>query len=528
VKIVDIPQALLDATQLQLTGETDWSEPEEISRALSPVPPFHPQMLPKLLRRRADDIAHRMQCPVDFVATGMIVMIGSVIGSRCAIRPKHRDDWTEYPNLWGAVIAPPGALKTPAISQALSPIACLERRAAAEYDVAVISQLADKFAREANLNALQDQLKKQRGNGTALGFGNPIYQQMADLKMGGSEPQLKRYRTNDATVEKLADLCSVNPQGLLVWRDELVGLLASCTKEGHEGDRAFYLEGWNGCNSFRQDRIGRGSINVERLCLSLFGTIQPLRLQSFMYGMDGLQHDGMLQRFQLMVYPDLPRNRKVVDEIPDEVSQKAVEGLIEKLAYMDFEAMGASEGEGRSAPFFRFDKHAQNTFYQWLVELDDRIVREDSPLMKEHLSKYRKLVPAIALILHLVAIAETDRPTRTVNRRPRAVNRCHLQRAFTWAKYLEAHARRIFGQATDLRLIAARALQKRLADGKLNDGFSERDVYRAGWSQLEGHEIVKDACAELVAGGWIRRIIDTPVTKPQSPRYQINPKIFEK
>ena len=96
-----------------------------------------------------------------------------------------------------------------------------------------------------------------------------------------------------------------------------------------------------------------------------------------------------------------------------------------------------------------------------------------------------------------------------------------------WGKYLEAHARRVFGQATDFRLIAALALQRKLTSGKLKDGFSERDVYRAGWSQLDSAEIVKNACAELVAAGWIRRINDTPVTKPASPRYEINPNAFK-
>ena len=50
------------------------------------------------------------------------------------------------------------------------------------------------------------------------------------------------YRTNDVTIERLGELLRENSRGLLINRDELIGLLRSLDKEGHESDRAFYLE----------------------------------------------------------------------------------------------------------------------------------------------------------------------------------------------------------------------------------------------------------------------------------------------
>ena len=52
-----------------------------------------------------------------------------------------------------------------------------------------------------------------------------IKMQLANLKKP-DEPVLKRYKTNDSTVPKLQELFSQNPHGLLVLRDELVGLFA--------------------------------------------------------------------------------------------------------------------------------------------------------------------------------------------------------------------------------------------------------------------------------------------------------------
>lgn len=44
-------------------------------------------------------------------------------------------------------------------------------------------------------------------------------------------PVRKRYLTNDATVEKLGELLSENPAGVMVFRDELIGWLHSLEKE---------------------------------------------------------------------------------------------------------------------------------------------------------------------------------------------------------------------------------------------------------------------------------------------------------
>ena len=118
-------------------------------------------------------------------------------------------------------------------------------------------------------------------------------------------PTLRRYKTNDSTVEKLGELLRENPAGLLVLRDELVGLIATWEREGREGERAFFLEAWNGNQSFDTDRIGRGHISIPNLCASIFGGIQPDKLMVYLeQAAHALANDGMLQRFQVLVYPD--------------------------------------------------------------------------------------------------------------------------------------------------------------------------------------------------------------------------------
>jgi putative DNA primase/helicase len=99
----------------------------------------------------------------------------------------------------------------------------------------------------------------------------------------------------------------------------LTGFLHSLEREGREGSRAFYLEAWNGDGRFTYDRIGRGTIDIEAACVSILGGIQPGPLTGYMLqlakGLGG--DDGLMQRFQLLVWPDVTSEWVNVDREPD-------------------------------------------------------------------------------------------------------------------------------------------------------------------------------------------------------------------
>ena len=117
------------------TGENaDWPEPEPIRNDLRPVAPLRTEMIPEPLRACFADIAHRMQCPIDFIAAAFVVMASILIGAGCSIKPKRYDDWLVIPNLWGGVIARPSMLKTPSLVAALKPLVRLEIAAKEKHD----------------------------------------------------------------------------------------------------------------------------------------------------------------------------------------------------------------------------------------------------------------------------------------------------------------------------------------------------------------------------------------------------------
>src|SRR3712207_2922368 len=141
----------------------------------------------------------------------------------------------------------------------------------------------DVMVAEATKAALRDELKKAAREAASGGDRSKL-DEIARRSQDTDVPQkpvLRRYKTEDATVEKISEILLENPRGILGHRDELSGWLRSLDKQGREGDRSFYLESWNGSGSFDVDRIGRGSLHVPALCLSIVGSIQPGPLSSY-------------------------------------------------------------------------------------------------------------------------------------------------------------------------------------------------------------------------------------------------------
>lgn len=501
-----------------------WPEPKPILAALHPVPAFGGEtLLPEALRGWVMDEADRMPCPPDFVAAGALVALGAIIGARCAIKPKARDSWLVVPNLWGGIVGLPSAKKSPAIGAALKPLDRLIARAMDAHQADREAFEAEKTVFEARKDAIDGRIKTaaKAKDGKGEDLDSLARELQAHRQQAPQAPTLRRYKSNDTTVEKLGELLRENPTGLLVLRDELVGLIASWDREGREGERAFYLEAWNGNASFDTDRIGRGSIFIPNLCVSIFGGIQPDKLVDYLErAANALANDGMLQRFQVLVYPD-HRPWEWRDRIPAKEARDRAFAVFDALAEFDPEAWGAAPADDSSKfPHFRFDDAAQEIFIEWSGDLHrTKLPGEDHPIIAQHLAKFDKLFPALALILHLVDCAASGQ------RGP--VKAESALRAAAWCDYLEAHARRCYGLLADDGLRAAQALADKLRQGKLHDGFTARDVRRNQWRSLTSDEAVQAALDWLEDEGWLRaeEVGGTgPGTGRRTWRYSINPK----
>jgi hypothetical protein len=283
--------------------DQDWPETKPLPTGLPPVMALHPAMLPDPLADWVFDTAARHDnSPPDYPAVGSLVEAGSLLGRKVCLRPKRYDDWQVVPNLWGALIGAPGSMKSPLLFAILKPLKRLEAQAREAYEEAYAAFELYTLVKEVEVKVLKKALEK-KATEVADGKADPSAMEAIREKLAGlqhpDDPRQRRFATNDATIEKLAELLIENPDGLLNYRDELMGWLSSLDRPGHEADRAFFLESWNGDNSFNVDRIGRGSLYVAAMCLSILGGIQPGPLTRYVRDAleEGEKADGLLQRF---------------------------------------------------------------------------------------------------------------------------------------------------------------------------------------------------------------------------------------
>ncbi|EJF86354.1 DUF3987 domain-containing protein [Candidatus Bartonella washoeensis] len=175
------------------------------------------------------------------------------------------------------------------------------------------------------MKLLRPCIKKEGNKKAAKAFKNDDYDAtrvfLAELIENEEESNQndtkQRLIVNDATVEKLGELLKENPRGLLLVRDELSGFLANLERKAYQTDRGFYLQSFNGDQPYTHDRIGRGKIHVENTTLSMIGGIQPARITPLIRALhSGKGDDGLIQRFQMIVWPDDTKKCKWVDRDP--------------------------------------------------------------------------------------------------------------------------------------------------------------------------------------------------------------------
>ena len=513
-----------------LINAQDWPEPKYmkcIKKDLPPVPSLPVQLLPEPYRDWLVDVAERMQCPLDYVAIGSLVVTASLIGAGCGVCPKVHDNWMVIPNLWGGIIGNPSSLKSPALKEVIKPLEDLDAKAFELYDKQQHSYGVEKEVYKASKEIIKKCMLKAARNSDSDAMEEARFK-MRQLEEPDA-PECKRYCANDATIEKMHELLSQNERGLLLFRDELMGLLANWEKEGHEVDRAFYLEAWNGYGSQVIDRIGRGTIRTKNCCVSLLGSTQPSKLLNYFQSVLGAtQNDGLLQRFQLFVYPDERKDWTLVDREPNLEARKRAFQIMATLAEMKFTDYGATLDEGESIPYFNFDATAQDFFYQWLSDLEHNLRNNhDDDIIAEHFAKYRKLMPALALIFHLVdVVAQVQAGEKPCIK---GISQRSVLRAAAWCDYLAAHVYRIYECSLDLPYRAARKLARKIEAGALGTSFDTRQVYRKDWALLKDKSEIQAACEILIESNWIRlRPVEGKGNWRETVRsiYTVNPKVM--
>ena len=479
-----------DLTVLRSMGKAEVPAPLALPVELLPVEPFPMAALPDAFAAWVGDVSERMNCPPDFVAVPLLVGAASLVARHVGIRPEQRTDWMERGNLWALIVGKPGMMKSPAMSQALAPLERLEARAADEFNSQTAQHqaqaMAAKLRTEANVKTARRAL-----------MDNDRADVLALLSPGDEDPAptRRRYVVNDLTYEKAGEVLEQNPDGVLLVRDEMRGLLLHLAGEEAATARGFYLQAWSG-GRYTFDRIGRGTLTVADARLSIIGGIQPGPLSEIVnQARRGGSDDGMVERF-LIAWPDTPSEWRAVDRWPDTAGKRLALDAFERLDTLkpgDLDSERDTDLAGRACglPYLRFTGDAREAFGEWRSDFERTIRAAEGEGLEGALSKFRHHVPALALALDVIDGGKGP------------VTLAATVRALDLADYFESHARRLHSSGRRTTVRAARAIVEKARALALPEVFTARDVYRNQWAGLSDKSAVADALDLLAAHAWL-------------------------
>jgi hypothetical protein len=499
-------------------ADRPWDDPEPLPDPLVGVMPYQSDLLPPEIRDAVDDIAERMQCPPDFPAASMLVAMAAVIGARVGIRPRRFDDWLVVPNLWGCVVGRPSLKKSPAIGHAEKRIRAIEARERERLADEIEQFQVEAVLAEASVKSMKAGIAK------AMKAGDMDEARRLALELRVIEesvaPVPRRIITTDSTIEKLGEMLNRYPLGMMLWVDELVGWMRGLDRQDMAGVRQQFLTLWNGQGRLNIDRVGRGETVVEHPCLSLFGCATPGGISDYVAAAlrGGRGDDGLIQRLQVLVWPDSPKEYQHIDRWPDSPARDRLVAVFDALADLDADSFAERDqfDEGDGIPWVRFDADGQSIFDRWDAGIQNRIrSAELAEAFESHLSKYASLVPSIALVIHLAM----------GGRGP--VSGVAAELSVRWAEYLESHAARLYSIAVAPERRMAKPLLKRLIDWPKDKPIRVRDIAKSGWSGLTEPDVVGSALEMLADAGWVRAVPVRPASGRPTVDFVIHPRAAE-
>jgi hypothetical protein len=269
-------------------------------------------VVPHVIECVARDQAMRLGVEAGACAAALLTAIGSLVpaGNQMQMR-QHDPDWRVKPILWTALIGEPGTNKTAIVSYATRAAISLETKWAKEY-------AADRHAHDLTI-ATEQSPKAKAAAAKAAAPESPLSKSPEDWLDGAREPVMRRKIVQDATTEKLCEILSKNPDGLLFTADELAGLFGGMDayRATAGKDRPLWLAAKEG-GPYTVDRRSRDILRVENLAISVLGGIQPSKIKALGAG---LAEDGMLQRFLMVMVKrhrigeDVASNKKYAEAL---------------------------------------------------------------------------------------------------------------------------------------------------------------------------------------------------------------------
>ncbi len=243
------------------------------------------------------------------------------------------------------------------------------------------------------------------------------------------EPRRRRYYVQDTTPESMAAVLLGNPNGSLMFRDELAGWLSSFDRY-NPGGRTYWLEAFGG-RAYTVDR--KGSPEPMRLSyngVNVIGGIQPAKLADCLLGNSD---DGMAARF-LFTWPE----RREFSRPTSTADLDGIEAALRRLDVLDWSY--SPEGK-REALRVLLEPAAADVFDRCQMFFRER-EQDASGMLKSFIGKLSGLTLRLALASEFSQWAWQGGPE------PRCISAATLETVGDFvAEYALPMAERVYGDA---------------------------------------------------------------------------------
>lgn len=237
---------------------------------------------PYALRRMAEAIVEMEGVPSVMAASALMGAVSASLGNGIVIESKT--DKTAYGNLFILLDAPSGVGKSGSSDRASQPIRSFEQ----DHQLKTASR--ERFL-IAEIAKMEKDQKATEDSPHSVSSVENLRRELSKIQA------CKQVLVGDATTEKLAMISAENGGAVASFSGEARGIiqvLAGRYQDGIAND-SFYLSGYSG-EPFRQDRVGRAGVAIDRPCLSVMWMVQP-DVFGKLWAAQSFSSGGLLPRF---------------------------------------------------------------------------------------------------------------------------------------------------------------------------------------------------------------------------------------
>lgn len=442
--------------------------------------------------------------PSDYVAATLLAGASAVIGNARWVAGAG-DGWFLQPGvLWVALVGAPSSGKSPATAAVIDAIKRIDRDDLQAWEPERLRREEEIVVARATEAAWKDSVTAAVRSGDAP----PPMPHDAIVPTPTVPPQIL---VGDTTGEAMLQIAAASPRGILVYRDELAGLIGGLDRYRAGGsDRAALLEGYGG-GEYRIARKSGGATVVPHLSVNVLGGLQPDRFQSLI----GRGDDDGLEARLLLVFPT---RRPFAGRPAVRVDRVRLVDAFRRLRGLQM----VDDGDGLKPAVIPLDDVAADSFVRWLQERDVAPpVGTGRFLAWWGKGPGRVLRLALAMTLLEWAYEGSGHPPQIIR------DECLARAIYMHEEVFAAHARKTFADAglpeaeRHARTIA-RWLAAQAGDAEPSS-ITLREVYRSRHLGIRTRDDAYHALQVLADAGWVRaapsRAGDNPGRK--SERFEI-------